>query len=202
MQKALFDFLKHRFDGRWVCAAQRSIALCLSWLIVFCRSHFMGGIGATRWDGIFSCERVHFSQWNGNNCGSDVIRCFFFRITITRVTADLSLAKRSVLNKKAIMERSNTRSSLGEHESSCLLLTKELQALKIGTSSVFMSKLNVAVDFVWFVLSWGPEWDREDLWVGQVSSVGRPGCRYHQPPGTAPQNIPGSHHCLRQSLLS
>lgn len=88
MQKALFDFLKHRFEGRWVKRRQVNLHQGL--------------------DVYFHEQFLPLFTFATTNC----------RISITRVTADLSLAKRSVLNKRPIMERSNTRSSLGDYQQS------------------------------------------------------------------------------------
>lgn len=91
MQKALFDFLKHRFEGRYGANGVLHLHIYIYYDITMVCGH------------IQNCYLSRFSK-------------FIIRITITRVTADIALAKRSILNnpsKHAIMDRSNTRTNLG-----------------------------------------------------------------------------------------
>lgn len=80
------------------------------------------------------------------------------------------------------MERSNTRSSLGEQ------VTAHPTNLSGGSDLVNLLRR---------LCSRGPERDREDIRAGQIPAAGDPGRRHHQSPRTAGQNLPGAHRRLR-----
>lgn len=79
------------------------------------------------------------------------------------------------------MERSNTRSSLGEQVTA---------RANLSVGSVLMTLRRR-------LCSRGPERDREDIRAGQIPAAGDPGRRHHQSPRTAGQNLPGAHRRLR-----
>ncbi len=167
MQKALFDFLKHRFEGRSV-----------------------------NWRG-YRIISIFVQSQTFNKSDLKASKCIFSvcRISITRVTADLSLAKRSVLNKRPIMERSNTRSSLGDR-AELTMMTPEIFWYREAVS------LNLQKPNVSCLCSGGSEWDWEDIWARQNPAAGDSGRGHHQPSRAARQNLPRAHHRLCEGFLA